>query len=372
MGSAGGRTPAPSGLVVVDKPSGWTSHDVVGADASVGRHPAGRARRDARPDGHRRPAHRDRTRDQAARPPRPDRQDLPRDHPARPDDRHRRRRGRGDRCRVSAAGVTDEAIAAGVAALTGAIQQVPSSVSAIKVDGQRSYARVRAGEDVTLPARPVTVARFDVLTIRREGDLVDVDVVVDCSTGTYVRALARDLGVALEVGGHLTALRRTRVGPFGLELAHTLEELETEWSIRFARGRGQRDVCAARPRRGAGAGRGARRATTPRRRGRTDGRLRSGWSSPGADGAQGRCASADGGPGSGLAGRPCAATGKLSPGVWWMCRWGEYNRSYVRSLRHRRCRSRRRRGRPRGACAAGGCLSAGGRRPRAGRGRVGG
>ena len=124
-------------------------------------------------------------------------------------------------------GVTDAAVAAGVAALTGAIQQVPSSVSAIKVDGKRAYALVRAGEEVALPPRPVVVSAFDVLA-RRGADL---DVAVECSSGTYVRALARDLGAALGVGGHLTALRRTRVGPFTLAHARTLEALETAPSL---------------------------------------------------------------------------------------------------------------------------------------------
>ena len=125
---------------------------------------------------------------------------------------------------TDATGVEDAAIAAGMAALTGGIEQVPSSVSAIKVDGKRAYARVRAGEEVVLAARPVTVSQFRLLA-RRGGDL---DVLVECSSGTYVRALARDLGSALGVGGHLTALRRTRVGPFTLENARTLEELEHE------------------------------------------------------------------------------------------------------------------------------------------------
>ena len=99
-------------------------------------------------------------------------------------------------------------------------------MSAIKVDGVRSYARVRAGEEVELAPRPVTVSAFDVLAVRRPTpDLLDLDVAVSCSTGTYVRALARDLGAALGVGGHLTALRRTRVGPFGLDEARTLDEL---------------------------------------------------------------------------------------------------------------------------------------------------
>jgi tRNA pseudouridine55 synthase len=125
---------------------------------------------------------------------------------------------------ADASAVGDTAIAAAMAALTGAIEQVPSSVSAIKVDGKRAYARVRAGEEVVLPARPVTVSEFRLLA-RRGSDL---DVVVECSSGTYVRALARDLGAALAVGGHLTALRRTRVGPFTLEHARTLEELERD------------------------------------------------------------------------------------------------------------------------------------------------
>ena len=123
---------------------------------------------------------------------------------------------------AAAAGVADAAVTAGIAALTGPILQVPSSVSAIKIDGRRAYARVRAGEQVVLPPRPVTVSTFTVLA-RRGADL---DVAVECSSGTYVRALARDLGAALGVGGHLTALRRTRVGPFRLEHARTLPELE--------------------------------------------------------------------------------------------------------------------------------------------------
>ncbi|MFD6221673.1 tRNA pseudouridine(55) synthase TruB [Nocardia asteroides] len=123
--------------------------------------------------------------------------------------------------------LTDAGIAAGVAALTGDIQQVPATVSAIKVDGERAYARARAGEDVQLAARPITVSRFDILARRdvADGEFVDLDVEVECSSGTYIRALARDLGAALGVGGHLTALRRTRVGPFTLEHARTLEQL---------------------------------------------------------------------------------------------------------------------------------------------------
>nr|WP_237565500.1 tRNA pseudouridine(55) synthase TruB [Ornithinimicrobium cavernae] len=115
-----------------------------------------------------------------------------------------------------------------VATLTGAIEQVPSAVSAIKIAGRRSYARVRAGEDVELPARPVTVHRFDVLAVRPGPRHTDVDVEVEVSSGTYVRALARDLGTRLGVGGHLTALRRTRVGDLGLAGAATLEQLERD------------------------------------------------------------------------------------------------------------------------------------------------
>lgn len=123
------------------------------------------------------------------------------------------------------AAVTEAEVAAGAAALTGLIEQVPSAVSAVKIRGERAYKRVRAGEDVALAARPVTVHRFEVTEVRRVGAHLDVDVRVVCSSGTYVRALARDLGAALGVGGHLTALRRTRVGPYGLDVARTLEEL---------------------------------------------------------------------------------------------------------------------------------------------------
>lgn len=157
--------------------------------------------------------------------------------------------------------VTSERIAEEIAALTGDISQVPSAVSAIKVDGRRAYDRVRAGEEVTLQAREVTVSRFEVLARRtsvpgpspvpgsssvpelvegpassvpepvegpedpRTAEFLDLDVIVDCSSGTYIRALARDLGAALGVGGHLTALRRTRVGPFTVSDAAGLDDL---------------------------------------------------------------------------------------------------------------------------------------------------
>ncbi|MBO4207904.1 tRNA pseudouridine(55) synthase TruB [Micromonospora echinofusca] len=134
----------------------------------------------------------------------------------------------GDVIATTPAGaVTDEAIRAGLAVQTGEVDQVPSAVSAIKIDGQRAYKRVREGENVELPARRVTISRLDVLAIRRDGpDVVDVDVDVTCSSGTYIRAIARDLGLALGVGGHLTALRRTAVGGFTLAEAATLTELE--------------------------------------------------------------------------------------------------------------------------------------------------
>jgi tRNA pseudouridine55 synthase len=112
--------------------------------------------------------------------------------------------------------VTAEAIDAAIGPLTGEISQVPSSVSAIKVAGKRSYDRVREGEEVVLAARTVTVSVLEVLELRRGADGIELEVRVDCSSGTYIRALARDLGVALGVGGHLTALRRTRIGPFSI------------------------------------------------------------------------------------------------------------------------------------------------------------
>ena len=131
------------------------------------------------------------------------------------------------------AGVDPADLAREVGALTGDLQQVPATVSAIKVDGKRAYARAREGQEVALEARPVTVSRFDVLASRPATTddgvpVLDVDVAVVVSSGTYVRALARDLGAALGTGGHLTALRRTRVGGYELGAARTLEELEAQ------------------------------------------------------------------------------------------------------------------------------------------------
>jgi tRNA pseudouridine55 synthase len=125
----------------------------------------------------------------------------------------------------SAAGVGEDAVRTALTAQVGALQQVPSSVSAVKVEGRRSYDRVRAGEEFELPARSVTVHRIDVHRIARPAPgLIDVDVTVACSTGTYIRAIARDVGAALGVGGHLTTLRRTSSGPFDADQARPVEE----------------------------------------------------------------------------------------------------------------------------------------------------
>ncbi|WP_425457626.1 tRNA pseudouridine(55) synthase TruB [Agromyces intestinalis] len=126
------------------------------------------------------------------------------------------------------AAIGDEAIRDGMLRLTGELDQVPSSVSAVKVDGRRAYDRVRDGEQVELAARRVTVTAFDLLDVRRADAAIDLDVRVACTSGTYVRALARDLGAALGAGGHLTALRRTRVGGFEVAEAATLASLEAD------------------------------------------------------------------------------------------------------------------------------------------------
>ena len=137
---------------------------------------------------------------------------------------------------ADASGISRDAIDAGVATLSGDIMQVPSKVSAIKIDGKRSYARVRGGEEFDIPARPVTVSQFTVYDVR-EGvaedgtHVVDLVVSVVCSSGTYIRALARDLGAGLGVGGHLTALRRTRVGPYGIDAARTLDQHQEELTV---------------------------------------------------------------------------------------------------------------------------------------------
>jgi tRNA pseudouridine55 synthase len=223
-------TPAPDGLVIVDKPADWTSHDVVGKVRKLaGTRRVGHAGtldpmatgvlvlgvgRATRLLGH------------LALATKVYEGTIRLGASTLTDD------ARGEIIAESdPSGVTDEALRAAMAELTGKIQQVPSAVSAIKKDGVRSYARVRAGERVELDARPVTVHRFEALEVRRHGQSVDVDVVVECSSGTYVRALARDLGAALGVGGHLTALRRIRVGPYRLADARTLEQLAGEMTV---------------------------------------------------------------------------------------------------------------------------------------------
>jgi tRNA pseudouridine55 synthase len=221
--------PAPDGLLVVDKPSGWTSHDVVA-----------RARRlcATRKVGHAGTLDPMATGVLVLGIGRATRLltflvGCDKDYTA------TIRLGQGTSTddaegevitTTPAADVTMDALAAAVTELTGEIEQVPSAVSAIKVKGERAYHRARAGEDVVLPARPVTVSRFEVVATResRSGGgipLLDVDVEVTVSSGTYVRALARDLGAALGVGGHLTALRRSRVGAFSLDVAHDLQSL---------------------------------------------------------------------------------------------------------------------------------------------------
>ncbi len=127
--------------------------------------------------------------------------------------------------------LTEPEVRSATGRFVGDIEQVPSAVSAIKVNGQRAYKRVRAGESVDLPARLVTVRSLEVKALRREGDFLDVDISVHCSSGTYIRAIARDLGFVLGVGGHLTVLRRTAVGPFGLTEARSLEQLADSFDL---------------------------------------------------------------------------------------------------------------------------------------------
>jgi len=223
-------TPAPDGLVIVDKPADWTSHDVVGKVRKLaGTRRVGHAGtldpmatgvlvlgvgRATRLLGH------------LALATKVYEGTIRLGASTLTDDALGEIIAESD-----PSGVTDEALRDAMAEFTGKIQQVPSAVSAIKKDGVRSYARVRAGERVELDARPVTVHRFEALEVRRHGRSVDLDVVVECSSGTYVRALARDLGAALGVGGHLTALRRTRVGPYRLADARTLKQLAGEMTV---------------------------------------------------------------------------------------------------------------------------------------------
>ena len=161
---------------------------------------------------------------------------------------------------ASAKDVSAEALNKAVAELTGEIQQVPPAVSAIKVDGQRAYKLTRAGAAPELKPRPVTVYEFTVTDVRPAGDLLDVDATVRCSSGTYIRALARDLGRKLGTGGHLTALRRTRVGGYGLDTARTLDQLAERFEVMplaeaAAAAFGRRDLSADEARRLAHGGR---------------------------------------------------------------------------------------------------------------------
>jgi tRNA pseudouridine55 synthase len=126
---------------------------------------------------------------------------------------------------ASASGLSEDAVRARFAEFVGDLLQAPTAVSAIKVDGKRAYARVRDGERVELEPRPVTVHELVVHEVRHTGDVVDADISLRCSSGTYVRAIARDAGARLGVGGHLTALRRTAVGPYTIDDARTLDQL---------------------------------------------------------------------------------------------------------------------------------------------------
>ncbi|MFJ2030945.1 tRNA pseudouridine(55) synthase TruB [Streptosporangium sp. NPDC087985] len=224
------RTPPPSGLIIVDKPAEWTSHDVVGKLRGIaGTRKVGHAgtldpmatgvlvvgvEKATRLLGHL--ALTEKGYDATIR----------LGQSTNTDD------AEGEiTSAASAAEVTDEEIRKGVAALTGRIMQVPPQVSAIKVNGERAYKRARAGEEVELQARPVTVSGFEITDIRRDGDLIDIDASVTCSSGTYIRALARDLGAGLGTGGHLTYLRRTRVGPYDLSMARTVEQLSADCVI---------------------------------------------------------------------------------------------------------------------------------------------
>jgi tRNA pseudouridine55 synthase len=222
--SGGGQVTAPSGLVIVDKPSGLTSHDVVARIRRLaGTRRVGHAGTlDPMATGvlvvgvekaTRLLGHLALTRKEYSATVRlgqaTDTDDADGEIVA----------------AAAAGGVSAEALTTAARRLTGEIQQVPPGISAIKVGGKRAYRLTREGAAPRLAARTVTVTALRILAVRPAGDLVDVDIEVTCSSGTYIRAIARDLGAALEVGGHLTALRRTRVGPYLLRAAATLDEL---------------------------------------------------------------------------------------------------------------------------------------------------
>jgi tRNA pseudouridine55 synthase len=242
----------PDGLVIVDKPGGMTSHDVVARVRRLAHtRRVGHAgtldpmatgvlvigiEKATRLLGHLTLTEKtyeatirlgqSTTTDDAEGDPLPARGSDPPEPPGRAPDE---RKGSVSSARVTrASDVSREALEEEIAKLTGEILQVPSSVSAIKVNGQRAYKLARAGEAPELAARPVTIYEFRVTAVRRDGDFLDIDATIRCSSGTYIRALARDLGAALGTGGHLTALRRTAVGPYTLAQARPLIELEDE------------------------------------------------------------------------------------------------------------------------------------------------
>ncbi|GAB1816852.1 tRNA pseudouridine(55) synthase TruB [Herbidospora sp. RD11066] len=223
------RPPPPSGIIIIDKPSGWTSHDVVAKMRGIaGTRKVGHAgtldpmatgvlvvgvEKATRLLGH------------LALTEKVYEATMRLGVSTNTDDAEGEETGR-----ASAAAVTADDVHKGVEALTGLIMQVPPQVSAIKVNGERAYKLARQGEEVELQARPITVYSFEVTSVAL-GEHVDVTAVIRCSSGTYIRSLARDLGNGLGVGGHLTALRRTRVGPYTAESAKTLEELQKECVI---------------------------------------------------------------------------------------------------------------------------------------------
>ena len=129
---------------------------------------------------------------------------------------------------ADASGITDQQINDELVMMKGVISQRPSSVSAVKIDGERAYDRVRSGEEVVLPSREVTISSLEIIQIRRLDERIEIDIEVTCSAGTFIRAIARDCGDGLGVGGHLNSLRRTRIAGFGLDRAVTLEQLKSK------------------------------------------------------------------------------------------------------------------------------------------------
>ena len=129
---------------------------------------------------------------------------------------------------ADASGITDQQINDELVKMKGVISQRPSSVSAVKIDGERAYDRVRSGEEVVLPSREVTISSLEIIQIRRLDERIEIDIEVTCSAGTFIRAIARDCGDGLGVGGHLNSLRRTRIAGFGLDRAVTLEQLKSK------------------------------------------------------------------------------------------------------------------------------------------------